>query len=56
MSVEERRAVATAMLEQVRVQCDKTVVLVPRWSPATTVTFTGRAQVPALPPAPESKS
>ena len=56
MSVEERRSGASAMLEQVRVQRDKTVVLVPRWGVTTTVTFTSRAQVPALPPAPESRS
>ncbi len=55
-SVEDRRSVVTAMLEQVRVNRDKTVVLVPRWSPSTTVTYSGRTQVPALQPAPPSTS
>ena len=50
MTVEERRSVATAMLEQVRINSDKTVVLVPRWSASTTVTFTNRGQAPALQP------
>ncbi len=40
------------MLEQVRVNRDKTVVLVPRWSASTTVTYSGREQVPALQSAP----
>ncbi len=40
------------MLEQVRVNRDKTVVLVPRWSASTTVTYSGRGQVPALQSAP----
>ncbi len=53
MTVEERRSVATEMLEQVRIQRDKTVVLVPRWADTvTTVTFTNRAQVPILQGAP----
>ena len=48
MTVEERRSVATGMLEEVRINRDKTVVLVPRWSASTTVTYSGRGQVPAL--------
>ncbi len=57
MSVEERRSAATALLEQVRIQRDKTVVLVPRWAGTpTTVAFKHRGQVPSLQPAPQSMS
>ncbi len=56
MTVEERRSVATAMLEQVRINRDKTVALVPRWGSVTTMTFTERGQVPSLQPAPQSES
>ncbi len=40
---------ATRMLEQVRINRDRTVVLVPRRGEAvTTITFTNRAQTPIL--------
>ncbi len=53
LSVEARRDVASALLRSVHVNRDKTVVLVPRWSASTTVTYSRRGQVPALQSHPE---
>jgi hypothetical protein len=48
LTARARHDVAEALVREVRVQCDKSVVIVPRWGEPVTVTFTRRNTVPVL--------
>ncbi len=48
LSVDARRDVTRTLLSAVRINQDKTVELIPRWSEPVTITFTQRGRAPQV--------